>query len=533
NRSLDHPDRSRSVEQLVELACDPGLPAAQRSQKLQTLEAVSRHLGSPEAGLAFMPFDQSPERELVLQAFAISGAGAAGRAAGLGVSLRERQGILRWLSQHGQTGSDEFWRRALDNSLTPTTLDRISRLAEQLARKPDQRQAFVEAIVAGGAWNAKQLEMLEGMALNLTGWKSESGWGQERTWLHGKVWSDSPGGKTPSNADHRLVSSPLSLKGLSDTRLALKGSFSLEDGYDHLYVDVNQGGTWKTLESYTGHGFWRTREVDLSSFDGQDIQIRLRLNTDGSKNGDGFKLGKATLKAVRNGKPVNLVIGQTPDDSLATSLVRYLDKPETLSVWMRLVGLGMAPDGQHPLLDLAGQGVDSSQLLKLLEFSKLDRAQDLWKKVAQDPPRLLPVMASAHYLADAMDKPDVPLFERLSQAGVEGTSLERLARQADATGADYLVRLASSTHRDRDKALRLLASGREPAAVVKFLAGKSRGAVSIAGTIDFLDRLNRATLLEDKSLEELMESLYRESTELLLDDESLTVGDYTVEVRSE
>ncbi|MGE0493024.1 MAG: hypothetical protein AB7S38_27680 [Vulcanimicrobiota bacterium] len=534
SRHLDQPDRSQSIQQLVDLACDPNLPAAERSQKLQTLDSVSQRLNSPEAGLAFMPFDQSPERELVLQAFASCGEGAAGRAASLGVSLRDRDPTLKWLSQHGQTGSDEFWRRCLSNNgLVPSTLDRISRLAEQLARQPEQRQAFVEAIVAGGAWDIQQLHMLEGMAHNLTGWKSESGWGAERTWLHGKVWSDSPGGKTPSNADHRLVSSPLSLKGLSDTRLALTGSFSLEDGYDHLHVEVQAGGSWRTAESYTGRGFWRTREVDLSSYDGQDIQLRLRLNTDGSKNGDGFKLGKATIKANRNGKPVNLVIGQSPDENLASSLVRYLDKPETLGVWMRLVGLGMAPDAQHALLDLAHNGVDSSQLLKLLEFSGLDRAEELWQKVAQDPARLLPVMASAHYLADATDKPELPLYERLSQSRVEGTSLERLARQADAADADYLVRLAGSSHRDRDKALRLLASGREPAAVVKFLAGKSRGAVSVSGTIDFLDRLSRATLLEDTPLQELMESLYRESTELLLDDESLTVGDYTVEVRSE
>ena len=45
---------------------------------------------------------------------------------------------------------------------------------------------------------------------------------------------------------------------------------------------------WGTAATLNGASEWGTQEVDLSAYDGKDVQVRFRLKSDGSVNQDGI-----------------------------------------------------------------------------------------------------------------------------------------------------------------------------------------------------------------------------------------------------
>ena len=45
---------------------------------------------------------------------------------------------------------------------------------------------------------------------------------------------------------------------------------------------------WQGAATLNGTSEWGTQEVDLSAFDGKDVQFRFRLKSDGSVNQDGI-----------------------------------------------------------------------------------------------------------------------------------------------------------------------------------------------------------------------------------------------------
>ena len=52
---------------------------------------------------------------------------------------------------------------------------------------------------------------------------------------------------------------------------------------------------WSTLSSYTSYREWRRETVDLSQFDGKNIQLRFQLQTDSAKNDEGFYLDRVSV----------------------------------------------------------------------------------------------------------------------------------------------------------------------------------------------------------------------------------------------
>ncbi|MBI3925723.1 MAG: S8 family serine peptidase [Armatimonadetes bacterium] len=123
------------------------------------------------------------------------------------------------------------------------------------------------------------------------GWTADNGWAQVDEPGRGQVWTDSPNGNYPNRAKTDLVSREFSLKGLKNAALVFDAKYSLEGGEDFLHVDVDNGGWWwKEATKYTGESDWKTRVVDLSQFDGQDVKVRFRLKSDWSVNRDGFYL---------------------------------------------------------------------------------------------------------------------------------------------------------------------------------------------------------------------------------------------------
>jgi bacillopeptidase F len=125
---------------------------------------------------------------------------------------------------------------------------------------------------------------------------SSAGWAQVDVAGRGKVWTDSPEGDYANNADSAITSKTISLANLSGSKLIFNARYATENKYDKVALEVSRDGqTWNAAASYTGSNDWKSQQVDLSRYDGQDIQFRFRLTSDGSVTGDGFSFANAVI----------------------------------------------------------------------------------------------------------------------------------------------------------------------------------------------------------------------------------------------
>ena len=127
-------------------------------------------------------------------------------------------------------------------------------------------------------------------------WTPDGTWGLVEVEGRGQVFTDSPDGNYGNNADTALTSRPISLQNLSESTLLFDAKYDLERVYDNLNVEVSEDGKkWALLDQITGASDWATRNVDLSAYDGKDVQLRFRLDTDGSGQQDGFYLDRVVI----------------------------------------------------------------------------------------------------------------------------------------------------------------------------------------------------------------------------------------------
>lgn len=130
---------------------------------------------------------------------------------------------------------------------------------------------------------------------------SGEGWGKVDVEGRGKVWTDSPEGQYGNNANTSLTSIPISLAGMKGSVLGFDAKVATEPKFDKVFVEVaevpaqGQEPSWTQLTSYDGTRDWNSCQVDLSAFDGKDIQVRFRLTSDGSVTGDGFFLDNVMI----------------------------------------------------------------------------------------------------------------------------------------------------------------------------------------------------------------------------------------------
>lgn len=117
-------------------------------------------------------------------------------------------------------------------------------------------------------------------------------WQTEGTWARDSqgVWTDSPDGDYEYDEESSIVSPRFSLKEGSGHILRFDYKGALKRG-DVLRVEVSTDGEkWNTRELFEGEQEWQTQEVSLKKYEGQDVQLRFRLNTDQWTNGDGVYL---------------------------------------------------------------------------------------------------------------------------------------------------------------------------------------------------------------------------------------------------
>ncbi len=123
--------------------------------------------------------------------------------------------------------------------------------------------------------------------------KEVSDWSADGRWRlvpeagRGQVWSCKPKGPT-EGAFSNLVSPTVDL---SEARGAFLRFDSKQDfsWSNNVFVELsNDGGEeWIRLGSLKDRGEWNTHEYDLSAYDGQSVNLRIRSESLGAKDGDG------------------------------------------------------------------------------------------------------------------------------------------------------------------------------------------------------------------------------------------------------
>ncbi len=128
-------------------------------------------------------------------------------------------------------------------------------------------------------------------------WSTEGGtWAQVDVAGRGKVWTDSPDGDYANNTNNGMTSRAIDLSGITGSKLIFDEKHATENRYDKVHVEASADGqTWSGLAQYTGTGDWSSKTIDLSAFDGGNVQLRFRVTSDGSVSGDGVSIDNLVI----------------------------------------------------------------------------------------------------------------------------------------------------------------------------------------------------------------------------------------------
>lgn len=129
---------------------------------------------------------------------------------------------------------------------------------------------------------------------------AEGDWGLVEEPGRGRVWTDSPNGLYPDDSDYSLTSPAFSLVGKVRSALVFDAKHDLFWG-DEGRIEVSRDGqAWKEIGKLQGpENDWQTHRFDLSEFDGDDIQVRIRLKSNNEVRHDGIFLDDFKILADR------------------------------------------------------------------------------------------------------------------------------------------------------------------------------------------------------------------------------------------
>ena len=201
------------------------------------------------------------------------------------------------ITQPGLSGEKEN----LSIGVAPSTEERTMHVAVRAFDNLQNASPFARTSVD---LPAAQLAFGESVELDTQGWTTEGKWGLE-TSGDKTVFSDSPGELSPNEANHSITSPAIDLSEFKGSALMFDSSFKLEEVYDQVHLEAapvaaeGEEQQWVELKSYTGAGELKDEVVDLSGFDGQEMQFRFRLTTDRSYTEDGFKFDNVKVLGSR------------------------------------------------------------------------------------------------------------------------------------------------------------------------------------------------------------------------------------------
>lgn len=135
---------------------------------------------------------------------------------------------------------------------------------------------------------------------NINNWTATSPWGIT-VYTGNNVLCDSPGGNYANNINKSCrLTNPLNLTQIASPTLSYRTRYSLENGYDFVYVEASTNGTdWQQLTSYTGsQTSWTDVTLSLAAYSGQNMHLRFRIQTDTSVNLDGIFFDDLIVRGI-------------------------------------------------------------------------------------------------------------------------------------------------------------------------------------------------------------------------------------------
>lgn len=262
-------------------------------------------------------------------------------------------------------------------------------------------------------------------------WQSSASWGVDPA---AEVWSTNPGLPTyANNCDDTLTGPSLDLTGRQGASARFEASWELEDKYDFVLLEASSDGkSWTELRKFEGKG-QGPQVLSLSAYEGQKVQLRFRLKTDGSGERPGLKFHDFQVLSAGGDE----VFRDQPQRALETA--RRLDE--------------LASRQENGILEQAARltevgAYDALRLQPVLEKAGARRAEveTLLREVGLDtglpqadlviagaaPEQVVAACNTARSLAQALASPvDPTLPGKMLQAGFDKTmsaDLEALSR---------------------------------------------------------------------------------------------------------
>ncbi len=251
----------------------------------------------------------------------------------------------------------------------------------------------------------------------------------------GPGWSDSPDADLPHNAEVSLTTAPLSLEGLSGSALSFRTQFSLERNHDLCHVEIRSvGGGWQELEAISGVEEWGERLVDLSDYDGQEVELRFRVTTDNNRASPGMEVANLTVTGSSTTAPQVLIPldGFAQDREQENALVQFLLEPaphQREHAYQALAHLAAATKELKAALTcwpVLRESLDAPDL-----DQRIDALARLWPHHREATLELQKLLVEDRQPGDDLRD----LAELLLSAGPEGYDLLRRRLQAGATDA--------------------------------------------------------------------------------------------------
>jgi len=181
------------------------------------------------------------------------------------------------------------------------------------------------------------------------------------------VWATNLSGDYANNANCSLVSPVISLKNVNNATLAFMHWYELETNWDKGFVEItkNGGTTWTQLAVYshsTNGMVWAPVSINLNSYVGNDVQIRFRLQTDGSVVKKGWYIDN--FRVVSASVPTSL--GETADPNADLSK----PKPSETALLLQLTGADHAALNQKASGTIGVQGLPIAATVTVLETGR-------------------------------------------------------------------------------------------------------------------------------------------------------------------
>ncbi|HWI60459.1 MAG TPA: PKD domain-containing protein, partial [Symbiobacteriaceae bacterium] len=164
------------------------------------------------------------------------------------------------------------------------------------------------------------------------------------------VWGTNLAGNYADGANASLVSPPLNLAGLASATLRFAHWYSVERNYDFGRVEVSadSGASWTQLAAYTAPGGggapvgWENVTLDLSAYAGQTVQVRFRLESDGSVNYAGWYVDDVMVAGSATANGMKPPVGPTATQAEPSVKGKAPAPAETRQIMMP-TSTGMAP----------------------------------------------------------------------------------------------------------------------------------------------------------------------------------------------